>query len=85
MAMSTYIISMHYKCQGAPVGCSDLHAHLGALERAVARAAGPPLRAGPAKLRRGMRGPFEGVLEEVGGEDCTLELSDSSLCSMSTK
>ena len=78
-------INIPHVCRAAAVSCSEVHAHLGALERDVGRAAGPPFRAGPAKLRRGMRGPFGGILAEVGGEDWALELSDSSLCSMSTK
>lgn len=68
-------------------GCSfqllEVHVHLGAMERGVGRAAAPPLRAEPVKLRGGMWDPFGAALAEVGGEDCTLELSDSSLCSMS--
>lgn len=61
--------------------------HLGGIDKGVCRAAGPPLRAEPDKLRAGMGGfigkSFGTILAEVGGEDCTLELSDSSLCSMS--
>lgn len=52
--------------------------------KGVGRAAGPPLRAEPAKLRSGIRGPFGVILEEVGGEDCALELFDSSLCRCET-
>lgn len=63
-------------------------AHLGGMDRGVGRAAGTPLRAEPAKLRGGMGSPvgnpFGAILAEVGGEDCTLELSDSSLCSVLT-
>lgn len=62
-------------------------AHLGGMDRGVGRAAGSPLRAEPAKLRGGMGrpmgNPFGASLAEVRGEDCALELSDSSLCSMS--
>lgn len=62
-------------------------AHLGGMDKGVGRAAGPPLRAEPDRLRGGMGrpmgNPFGAILAEVGGEDCKLELSDSSLCRMS--
>lgn len=61
---------------------SFLMEHLGGTDKGVGRAAGPPLRAEPAKLRGGIGrhkgSPFGAILAEFGGEDCTLELSDSS-------
>ena len=57
-------------------------AYLGAVERGEGRAAGPPLRAEPAKLSGGMRGPFGVSATDVGGNEGALEPSESSLCSI---
>ena len=63
----------------------EVQVHLGAMERGMDSAAGPPLQAEPVKLRGGMWRPFVVSLAEMGGEACTLELSESSLCSISIK